>query len=71
MAIHATGRETTLPILIVPITLPVIISAVRVTSDILNGLPPGDWLPWLGTLASMDAIFLLIAFVLFDFVVEE
>ncbi len=71
IAVNASGRETTLPILLIPVVLPVIISAVRATDDILNGRPASDWLPSLATLASMDVIFLLIPLVLFEFVVEE
>ena len=71
MAVYANGRETTLPILILPVALPIIISAVRVTSDILSGQPASEWLPWLAFLASIDAVFLVLAFVLFDVIVEE
>jgi heme exporter protein B len=71
LAIYADGRETTLPILVLPIALPVLISSVRATTDILNGLPFADWSVWLPALISVDVIFLLLAFVLFDFIVEE
>lgn len=71
LAIYADGRETTLPILVLPIALPVLISSVRATTDILNGLPFADWSVWLPSLISVDVIFLLLAFVLFDFIVEE
>jgi heme exporter protein B len=71
MAVYATGRETTLPILILPVALPVIIASVRVTNDILAGQAASEWLPWLGFLASIDAVFLVLAFALFDVIVEE
>ncbi|MHB8629563.1 MAG: heme exporter protein CcmB [Aggregatilineales bacterium] len=71
MAVYATGRETTLPILIMPVALPVIIAAVNATTSILADRAPEDWLPWLAVLASLDAIFLALAFVLFDVIVEE
>lgn len=71
IAIYADGRETTLPILVLPIALPVIISSVRATTDILNGLPFEDWSVWLPALVSVDLIFLGLAFILFDFIVEE
>jgi len=71
IAVQASGRETTLPILIVPVTLPIVMSAVRATTAILSNAPLVDWLPWLITLASIDALFLALAFVLFDFIVEE
>lgn len=71
IAVQARGRETTFPILILPVALPIIAAAVRATGDILDGLPASDWAVWLVLLASIDAIFLLLAFVLFDFIVEE
>ena len=71
MAVYANGRETTLPILILPVALPIIISSVRVTTDILGGQAPSEWLPWLAFLASIDAVFLVLAFILFDVIVEE
>ncbi len=71
MAVYATGRETTLPILIMPVALPVIIAAVNATTSILADRAPDDWLSWLAVLASIDAIFLALAFVLFDVIVEE
>src|SRR5579859_6176052 len=71
MAVYATGRETTLPILILPVALPVIIAAVNATTSILSDRPPDDWLPWLAVLASLDAIFFALAFILFDVIVEE
>lgn len=71
MAIYADGRETTFPILIVPIALPIVISAVRATADILNDLPFQDWSANLMPLIAVDLIFLGLAAVLFGFVVEE
>jgi heme exporter protein B len=71
IAIYSDGRETTLPILILPVVLPIIISAVRASTDILNELPFQDWSVWIPSLISVDLIFLALAFVLFDFVVEE
>ncbi len=71
IAVQASGRETTLPILVLPVALPIIIASVHATADLLAGLPVSDWVVWLELLASVDLIFLLLAFVLFDFVVEE
>ncbi|MEP7289850.1 MAG: heme exporter protein CcmB [Chloroflexota bacterium] len=71
MAIYARGRETTLPILILPVALPIIAAAVSASNAILADLPFADWSIWLMVLASVDAIFLVLALLLFDFVVEE
>jgi heme exporter protein B len=71
MSVHARARETLLPILLLPVVLPILISSVRASTAILNGLPSDDWLPWLQLLAAGDAIFLAAAYLLFDYVVEE
>jgi heme exporter protein B len=71
LAAAGGGRETLLPILILPIALPIILASVRATSDILNDLPFTDWGLWLPILAGIDGVFLVLAFVLFDYVVEQ
>jgi len=71
MSVHARARETLLPILLLPVSLPVLISAVRGSAAILNGMPSEDWLPWIQLLAVADVIFLAGAYSLFDYIVEE
>lgn len=71
MSVHARAREALLPIILMPVILPVLISAVRASTAILEDLPQDDWLPWLQLLAVADVIFVAAAYALFDFVVEE
>lgn len=71
MSVHARAREAMLPIILMPVVLPVLISAVRASNAILNGMPSADWLPWVRLLAVADVIFIAAAYALFDYVVEE
>jgi heme exporter protein B len=71
MAVYARARETTLPIIVLPIALPIIIAAVNACNAILSDLPLGDWAAWLALLGAMDVVFLGLALVLFEFIVEE
>ena len=71
MSVHARAREAMLPILLMPVVLPVLISAVRASTAILEEMPRADWLPWIQLLAVADVMFLVGAYVLFDYVVEE
>lgn len=71
MSVHARARETLLPILLLPVSLPLLISAVRGSAAILNEMPSEDWLPWIQLLAVADVIFLAAAYSLFGFIVEE
>lgn len=71
MAVYARGRETTLPIIILPVALPIIIGAVNACAAILEDLPFSDWASWPLMLLSADLVYLVLAFVLFGFIVEE
>lgn len=71
MSVHARAREALLPILLMPVVLPVLISAVRASTAILNGMGQEDWLPWIQLLGVADVIFLAASYALFDYVVEE
>ncbi len=71
MAVHTRARETMLPILLLPVSLPIILSAVRASTAILTGAPQEDWIAWPQMLFAADLILLALAYVLFDFVVEE
>ena len=71
MVIHTRARDVLLPILLFPVVVPVLISAVRLTAAIMDGLPFADVQKWLGLLVAFDILFMAISFMLFDFVVEE
>jgi heme exporter protein B len=71
MAVQARTRDVLLPILLFPVVLPVLISAVKATNAVLLGLEAAELWPWLNLLIAYDVIFTSAAFMLFDFVVEE
>lgn len=71
MSVHARARETLLPIMLLPIVLPITLSAVRASTALLTGLAQSEWLPWLQLLALVDLVFLAATYFLFDYVVEE
>jgi len=62
-------RELLLPILLFPLMIPVIIGAVEITAYIFE--PKGTIDQWLRLLVVYDIIFVLVPYVLFDYVVEE
>jgi heme exporter protein B len=51
--------------------LPVVLSAVKASGGFLDGLEMTEIRPWLNLLVVYDIIFIAIAFMVFDFVVEE
>jgi len=71
MAVQARTRDILLPILLFPVVLPVLIAAVRATTGVLRGLPLEDYQAWINLLIAYDVIFLGVAIVTFDYVVEE
>ena len=71
MAANTRAREVMLPVLLFPIILPVVISAVKVTAGILDGLPLSDLIHWLRFLIGFDIIFLVVSYMTFDYIVES
>jgi heme exporter protein B len=70
MAANTRAREVMLPLLLFPLSVPVLIASVKATGQALGG-PAEEGHPWLGLLAAFDAIFLAVSFLLFDYVIES
>ena len=71
MAVQARTRDMLLPILLFPVALPVLIAAVKASAGYLGGLPLEEITPWLNLLVVYDVVFIAVAFMVFDFIVEE
>jgi len=71
VAINTRARDIMLPILFLPIAVPVIVAAVKATALVIAGRPWGDMLVWLQIIIVFDIIYLVIATLVFEFVVEE
>ena len=71
LAVNTKAREMVLPILFFPIVVPIIIGAVEASGLALSGKPWGDLSPWLQIIGAFDAIFLVVSFLIFTFVIEE
>jgi heme exporter protein B len=71
MAVESRTRDVLLPILLFPVVIPVLLSAVKASSGFLTGAELVDILPSLNLLIVYDIIFVAAAFMVFDFVVEE
>jgi len=71
MAIQARTRDILLPILLFPLAVPVLIAAVKASNGFLQNFEITEIMPWLNLLVVYDIIFISIAFMFFDYVVEE
>jgi heme exporter protein B len=62
-------REVMLPLLLLPLLVPVVLGAVRATAALLAQQP----LPWppVRLLLVTDAVFLIVSFVCFEYVLDE
>lgn len=71
MAVQTRTRDILLPILLFPLIFPLLLSAVKASGAILQGLPWADFSGWVNLLIVYDVVFCSAAFMVFDFVVEE
>ena len=71
LAINTRARDIMLPILFLPVVVPVIIAAVKATAPVLAGQPWRDIQTWLQVLIAFDIVYLVVATLVFPFVIEE
>ena len=71
MAVQTRTRDVLLPILLFPLAIPVLIAAVKSSTGFLQGVEMVEIRPWLNLLLVYDVIFTTVAFMVFDYVVEE
>ncbi len=71
MAVQARTRDILLPILLFPVVIPVLVAAVKGSMGFLQSLEMADIWPWINLLITYDVIFTAVAYMVFDYVVEE
>ncbi|KAF0107747.1 MAG: heme exporter protein B [Anaerolineaceae bacterium] len=71
MAVQTRTRDVLLPILLFPVAVPVLVAAVKASSGFLQGLAFAEIAPYVNQLIVYDVIFIAVAFMVFDYVVEE
>jgi heme exporter protein B len=72
IAVHTRARDLIGPVIGLPLLIPALIATARAAGPLLtahgSGSPPGKWL---AILALYDLVFALIAYAVFDFLLEE
>ncbi len=72
IAIHTRARDLIGPVIALPLLLPALIATARAAGPLLaahtSGSPPGRWL---AILALYDLVFALVAYGVFDFLLED
>jgi heme exporter protein B len=71
MAVQTRTREVLLPVLLFPVIVPVLLAAVKASGGFLQNLLMNELWPWLNILIAYDVIFIAVAFIVFDYVIEE
>ncbi len=71
VTLNARMREVMLPLLVFPIYIPAVIGAVRATTSIISGEPLAWAFAWIRLLIVFDIIFVTLAYLLFEYVLEE
>jgi len=71
MSVQTRTRDILLPILLFPVIIPVLLAAVKASSGFLDGSDFSDILLPLNILIAYDIIFISVAFMFFENIVEE
>jgi heme exporter protein B len=64
-------REVMLPILLFPVSIPLLMAAVKLTIGALQARDFSEVVLWFNLLILYDVLFLVVAFWVFEYVVEE
>jgi heme exporter protein B len=72
IAVHTRARDLIGPVIALPLLIPALIATARAAGPLLavhgGGAPPGRWL---AILALYDVVFALLAYAVFDFLLED
>jgi heme exporter protein B len=71
MSVQTRTRDVLLPILLFPVVIPVLLSAVKASGGLLAGAEMSEIITPINILIVYDVIFIAVAFMVFDYVVEE
>jgi heme exporter protein B len=72
LATDTNARELLVPLMSLPLLTPLLIGAARATTPLMEMAPHADHLGrWLGLMALYDSVFALLAFAVFEFIIED
>jgi len=71
ISVNTRAREIMLPVLLFPISIPIILAAVKATGALINNGAMDGAYAWLKILIAFDIIFLVLSSLLFEYVVED
>jgi heme exporter protein B len=71
IAANTRMREVMLPVLQFPVAVPVFIAGVEASTGALKGDPIGAYAGWIKLAAGFSVIFVVLSYLLFEYVLEE
>jgi len=71
LAVQTRARDLLVPLLALPLLIPVVIAATKATTPLLAASASGIEARWLLILGLYDLVFGLLAYAVFDFLVED
>jgi heme exporter protein B len=71
VAANTRMREVMLPILQFPVAIPIFIAGVEASTGALKGDPVSDYSYWIKFAAGFSIIFVVLSYLLFEYVLEE
>jgi heme exporter protein B len=71
MAVHTRARDVMLPIILLPVTIPLVLAAVRATRVVVDGPGMSEYWTWAGILMAFDLVLIAVSFLTFDYILEE
>ncbi|HEX2222114.1 MAG TPA: heme exporter protein CcmB [Candidatus Limnocylindria bacterium] len=71
LTVRMRAREVLLPLLLLPVTAPLLLAAVKATAAALTGDPFGELVAWLQLLAAFDVVMLVAGAAAYGFVLED
>ncbi|NOZ62008.1 MAG: ABC transporter permease [Calditrichaeota bacterium] len=71
VSVNTRAREILLPILLFPVSVPILMAAVKSTNHLLQSGALSEAIPWIKLLIGFDIIFLTVSSLLFEYVVED
>lgn len=71
LSVQTRARDVMLPILLLPVAVPLLVAAVQAGGGVLARREWSDLSLWFNLLVAYDTIFIAVAYMVFDYVVEE
>jgi heme exporter protein B len=71
VSVNLRAREMMGPLLLLPVVAPALIAAVKISGGLIRGEPLEELMAWFQILAAFDVIYLALAWLLFEHIIEE